>query len=39
LALRGMNEWSVDPKLSGIRAKGRGSDNASECSACVRNSC
>ena len=38
-ALRDMTERSVEPKLSGIRAKGRQSDNASQSSACVRNSC
>uniref|UniRef100_A0A2N9ER43 Integrase catalytic domain-containing protein n=1 Tax=Fagus sylvatica TaxID=28930 RepID=A0A2N9ER43_FAGSY len=38
-ALRDMTGRSVEPKLSGIRAKGRQSDNTSQSSACVRNSC
>uniref|UniRef100_A0A2N9FKV1 Integrase catalytic domain-containing protein n=1 Tax=Fagus sylvatica TaxID=28930 RepID=A0A2N9FKV1_FAGSY len=38
-ALRDMTGRSVKPKLSGIRAKGRQSDNTSQFSACVRNSC
>jgi hypothetical protein len=39
LALRDMTERSVEPKLSGIRAKGRQFDNTSQSNACVRNSC
>jgi hypothetical protein len=39
LALRDMTGRSVEPKLSGIKAKGRQSDNTSQSSACVRNSC
>ena len=38
-ALRDMTGRSVEPKLSGIRVKGRQSDNTSQSSACVRNSC
>ena len=38
-ALRDMTRKSVEPKLSGIRAKGRQFDNTSQSSACVRNTC
>ena len=38
-ALRDMTRRSVEPKLSGIRVKGRQSDNTSQSNACVRNSC
>uniref|UniRef100_A0A2N9FG52 Integrase catalytic domain-containing protein n=1 Tax=Fagus sylvatica TaxID=28930 RepID=A0A2N9FG52_FAGSY len=38
-ALRDMTGRSIEPKLSGIRAKGRQSNNTSQSSACVRNSC
>uniref|UniRef100_A0A2N9E7P1 Reverse transcriptase Ty1/copia-type domain-containing protein n=1 Tax=Fagus sylvatica TaxID=28930 RepID=A0A2N9E7P1_FAGSY len=37
-ALRDMTERIVEPKLSGIRAKGRQSDNTSQSSACIQNS-
>ena len=38
-ALRDMTGRSVEPKLSGIRAKRRQSDNTSQFSACFWNSC
>ena len=38
-ALRDMTRRSVEPKLSGIKVKGRQSDNTFQSSACVRNSC
>ena len=38
-ALKDMTGRSVEPKLSGIRAKGRQFDNTSQFSACIRNSC
>ena len=37
--LRDMTGRSVEPKLSGNRAKGRQFDNTSQSSTCVRNSC
>jgi hypothetical protein len=37
--LKDMTGRSVEPKLSGIRAKGRQSDNTSQSSARIRNSC
>ena len=38
-ALRDMTGRRVEPKLSGIRAKGRQSDNTPQSSTCVWNSC
>jgi hypothetical protein len=37
--LRDMTGRSVEPKLNGIRVKGKQSDNTSQSSACIRNSC
>ena len=39
LALKDMIGRSVEPKLSGTRAKGRPSDNTSKSDTCVWNSC